>query len=75
MSTARQDKIQQHYDEVADIYDNHYDLPHGRCYHTHLSQHLMQSLQKARDSLTSGAGPGFLSKNTRVKRAVQWGLI
>ena len=29
MSTAKQEKIQQHYDAIADIYDNHYDLPRG----------------------------------------------
>jgi ubiquinone/menaquinone biosynthesis C-methylase UbiE len=65
MSTAKQDKIQQHYDEVADIYDNHYDLPHGRCYHTHLSQHLMQSLPKGARLLDIGCGTGlFVEKYT-----------
>jgi ubiquinone/menaquinone biosynthesis C-methylase UbiE len=65
MSTAKQEKIQQHYDTIADIYDNHYDLPRGRCYHTHISRHLMQAFPKGARLLDIGCGTGlFVEKYT-----------
>jgi len=67
MSTAKQEKIQQHYDTIADIYDTHYDHPRGRCYHTHLSQYLMQSLPKGAELLDIGCGTGlFVEKYISV---------
>jgi ubiquinone/menaquinone biosynthesis C-methylase UbiE len=63
MNTAKQEKIQEHYDAIADIYDNHYDLPRGRCYHTHISRHLMQSLPLGAALLDIGCGTGlFIEK-------------
>lgn len=59
MSTADQQKIRAHYDAIADVYDIHYDLPRGRCYHTHLSQHVMQSLPKNGHLLDIGCGTGL----------------
>jgi ubiquinone/menaquinone biosynthesis C-methylase UbiE len=59
MSTAKQEKIQQHYDAIADIYDTHYDYPRGRCYHTHLSRHVIDSLPKGGDLLDIGCGTGL----------------
>jgi ubiquinone/menaquinone biosynthesis C-methylase UbiE len=59
MSTAKQEKIQQHYDEIADVYDIHYDYPRGRCYHTHLSRHVMKALPEGGALLDIGCGTGL----------------
>jgi ubiquinone/menaquinone biosynthesis C-methylase UbiE len=59
MSTAKQEKIQQHYDDIADVYDAHYDYPRGRCYHTHLSRHVMKALPKGGALLDIGCGTGL----------------
>jgi ubiquinone/menaquinone biosynthesis C-methylase UbiE len=56
---AKQEKIQQHYDAIADIYDTHYDLYRGKCYHTHISRHLMQALPKSAYLLDIGCGTGL----------------
>ncbi|MFA5236289.1 MAG: methyltransferase domain-containing protein [Methanoregula sp.] len=59
MSSAKQEKIQQHYDAIADIYDTHYDYPRGRCYHTHLSRHVMKALPGGGALLDIGCGTGL----------------
>ena len=59
MSTAKQEKIQQHYDDIADVYDTHYDYPRGRCYHTHLSRHVMKALPGSGALLDIGCGTGL----------------
>jgi ubiquinone/menaquinone biosynthesis C-methylase UbiE len=67
MSMAKQEKIQQHYDAIANIYDTHYDLYRGKCYHTHISRHLMQALPKSAYLLDIGCGTGlFIEKYTMV---------
>lgn len=60
MSYAKQEKIQRHYDEVADRYDHHYDRSRGRCYHTHLSRHVIEMLPEETGSLLDiGCGTGL----------------
>jgi len=59
MSSVKQEKIQQHYDDIADVYDTHYDYPRGRCYHTHLSRHVMKALPKGGALLDIGCGTGL----------------
>jgi ubiquinone/menaquinone biosynthesis C-methylase UbiE len=63
MSSTKQDKIRNHYDTIADTYDTHYDHHRGRNYHTHISNHLINSLPKGRNLLDIGCGTGlFVSK-------------
>jgi len=59
MSYAKQEKIQRHYDEVADTYDHHYDHSRGRCYHTHVSRHLIEMLPNHGALLDIGCGTGL----------------
>lgn len=68
MSTVKQQKIQQHYDAVADVYDNHYDHPRGRCYHTHLSRHVMAALPCGANLLDIGCGTGLF-----IEKYIQYG--
>jgi len=63
VSIAKQEKIQKHYDEVADRYDHHYDRSRGRCYHTHISRHVMDLIPVKGDLLDIGCGTGlFIEK-------------
>ena len=59
MSASGQEKIQEHYDTVADVYDHHYDQPRGRCYHTHISTYIMSALPKGGKLLDIGCGTGL----------------
>ncbi|HVP97378.1 class I SAM-dependent methyltransferase [Methanoregula sp.] len=59
MSTAKREKIQQHYDEIADVYDLHYDHPRGRTYHTRISRHVMEALPRGGALLDIGCGTGL----------------
>ncbi len=52
-------KVQQHYDEVADIYDDRYDDHRGRSYHRHISDHVMSVLPKGGLLLDVGCGTGL----------------
>jgi ubiquinone/menaquinone biosynthesis C-methylase UbiE len=63
MTEVKREKIQKHYDEVADRYDHHYDRSRGRSYHTHLSHHVMEFLPKKGLLLDIGCGTGlFIEK-------------
>jgi len=63
MYMAKQEKIQQHYDEIAGVYDHHYDHPRGRIYHTRISRHAMESLPRGGKLLDIGCGTGlFIEK-------------
>jgi len=59
MSGVKVEKIRQHYDAIAGIYDIHYDRPRGRCYHTHISTHVMDALPKGGRLLDIGCGTGL----------------
>ena len=52
-------KVQQHYDEIADIYDDRYDGHRGRCYHRHISDHIMSALPRGGFLLDLGCGTGL----------------
>lgn len=58
-ASAGLEKIQKHYDEVADRYDHHYDRYRGRCYHTHISRHVMAMIPDRGDLLDIGCGTGL----------------
>jgi ubiquinone/menaquinone biosynthesis C-methylase UbiE len=65
VSAAGLEKIRQHYDAVADVYDDHYDQVHGRCYHMHISRYIMKSLPAGANLLDIGCGTGlFVEKYT-----------
>ena len=59
MSATKQKKIQEHYDTIADVYDNHYDERRGRCYYTHLSTYVMEALPQRGKLLDIGCGTGL----------------
>jgi ubiquinone/menaquinone biosynthesis C-methylase UbiE len=59
MTVAKREKIQQHYDEIAEVYDLHYDHPRGRTYHTRISRHVMEALPRGGALLDIGCGTGL----------------
>jgi ubiquinone/menaquinone biosynthesis C-methylase UbiE len=59
VSAIKQKKIQEHYDTIADVYDNHYDERRGRCYYTHLSAYVMEALPRRGKLLDIGCGTGL----------------
>lgn len=74
MSRVKQEKIQKHYDEVADRYDHHYDHSRGRSYHTHLSRHLMEVLPKNGLLLDIGCGTGLFVERYCMDHSTAIGL-
>jgi ubiquinone/menaquinone biosynthesis C-methylase UbiE len=59
MSASKQNKIQHHYDSIANVYDHHYDHHRGRRYHTHISSQLMRPLPRGGKLLDIGCGTGL----------------
>jgi len=63
MTAIKQDKIQEHYDTVADTYDDYYDQYRGRNYHNHISGYMIRALPEKGDLLDIGCGTGlFIEK-------------
>jgi ubiquinone/menaquinone biosynthesis C-methylase UbiE len=58
MSTAI-GKVQQHYDDVADIYDDRYDQKRGRFYHAHISERVLEGIPPGKRILDLGCGTGL----------------
>jgi ubiquinone/menaquinone biosynthesis C-methylase UbiE len=52
-------KVQAHYDEVAEVYDQRYDLRQGRLYHHHLSRIILDRLLDGGSLLDLGCGTGL----------------
>jgi len=52
-------KVQQHYDSVADVYDDRYDRDRGRYYHEHIRNHVMRGLSEGAFLLDVGCGTGL----------------
>jgi ubiquinone/menaquinone biosynthesis C-methylase UbiE len=66
LSSVQQEKIQEHYDTVAETYDDHYDKYRGRKYHNHISSYLISALPENANLLDIGCGTGlFIEKYTR----------
>jgi ubiquinone/menaquinone biosynthesis C-methylase UbiE len=56
------EKVRQHYDDVADIYDNRYNRNRGRFYYDHIAGHVMDCIPIPGRVLDLGCGTGlFLS--------------
>jgi ubiquinone/menaquinone biosynthesis C-methylase UbiE len=56
---VRQDKVREHYDTIADVYDNHYDRKRGQSYHSHISDFVIGSLPGQGSILDIGCGTGL----------------
>jgi ubiquinone/menaquinone biosynthesis C-methylase UbiE len=68
MSTVKQDKIRKHYDTIAETYDDHYDQPRARNYHTHISTYIISALPAGGRLLDIGCGTGLF-----VEKYIQTG--
>jgi len=56
------EKVRQHYDEVADIYDNRYNRNRGRFYYTHITSQVMDCIPSGSRILDLGCGTGLFLK-------------
>lgn len=52
-------KVQQHYDEVAEIYDNRYNRNRGREYYRHICLHVLSCIPEGGRILDLGCGTGL----------------
>lgn len=52
-------KVKQHYDEVAEIYDNRYDQSRGREYYRHICRHVLACIPGGGRILDLGCGTGL----------------
>jgi len=69
MSSVKQEKIREHYDTIADIYDSHYDCTKGKSYHDHISGYVMDALPESGELLDIGCGTGlFVDRYVRNGR-------
>ena len=53
------EKVQRHYDEMAEVYDRRYDQGAGRSYHEHISEQVMARLPPGGRLLDIGCGTGL----------------
>jgi ubiquinone/menaquinone biosynthesis C-methylase UbiE len=57
------EKVQQHYDDVADIYDNRYNRNRGKFYHAHISERVLEGIPRDGKILDLGCGTGLFIKS------------
>lgn len=57
-----QEKVQQHYDDVADLYDSRYDRSRGRAYYRHICRHVIARIPPGKRILDLGCGTGLFLK-------------
>jgi ubiquinone/menaquinone biosynthesis C-methylase UbiE len=62
----RTEKVQRHYDDVAEIYDRRYDEGPGRTYHAHISEQVMAWLPPGGLLLDIGCGTGIFIERYRA---------
>ncbi|MBN1194567.1 MAG: class I SAM-dependent methyltransferase [Methanomicrobiaceae archaeon] len=55
-------KIQHHYDKMADIYDRQYDDGRGRAYYSHLCDYILGAVPPGGDLLDLGCGTGLFMR-------------
>jgi ubiquinone/menaquinone biosynthesis C-methylase UbiE len=67
-------KVQQHYDEVADIYDDRYDGRRGRYYHGHICDTVLRCLPGRGFLLDLGCGTGLFVRRYRDEGGTAVGL-
>lgn len=53
------DKVQVHYDEMAEVYDRRYDESRGKFYYSHISRHIMDGFFRGGKLLDLGCGTGL----------------
>ncbi len=53
------EKVQQHYDDVADMYDDRYDRARGKFYYAHISERVMDGIPRKGRILDLGCGTGL----------------
>lgn len=79
--TLAQNKVQRHYDEIAEIYDSRYDRDRGRTYYSHISRTVMEKLPRKGHLLDIGCGTGLFveryvaSGGTAVGLDISRGMI
>ncbi|NYT20896.1 MAG: methyltransferase domain-containing protein [Methanomicrobiales archaeon] len=57
--TESLEKVRQHYDDVADIYDNRYNRNRGRFYYAHIAGQVMDCIPPSSRILDLGCGTGL----------------
>jgi ubiquinone/menaquinone biosynthesis C-methylase UbiE len=79
--TLAQNKVQRHYDEIAEIYDHRYDRKRGRNYYNHISRQVMERIPGKGHLLDLGCGTGLFvqryvgSGGTAVGLDISRGMI
>ncbi len=72
--SAVMEKVQQHYDDVADIYDNRYDRKRGKFYHAHISERVLEGIPPGKIILDLGCGTGLFLKTYEERDGCGIGL-
>lgn len=53
------EKVQQHYDDVAELYDSRYNERRGKAYYRHISRHVLARIPPGKRILDLGCGTGL----------------